>query len=166
MGIALAEAKRAVMVLSSCAVMLLAIPVAAQVLPAALAAGLSRSAPPAFSWVWLIPLVLSVFIFRTRSTDRSMALLAVAAAAGVLYLKITALPAIDAAVSARSLWREVENRKDQVCVGDIHRAWRYGLNYYSVEPLPGCEAQPKPLHVVQDGAGPGRPAPPTLTSPR
>jgi 4-amino-4-deoxy-L-arabinose transferase-like glycosyltransferase len=166
MGIALAEAKRAAMVLSSCAVMLLAIPVAAQVLPAALSVGLSRSAPPAFSWIWLVPLALSIFVFRTRSTDRSMALLAIAAAAGVLYLKITALPAIDTAVSARSLWSEVKNRRDQVCVGDIHRAWRYGLNYYSIDPLPACEAQPKPLQIVQDGAGPARPAPSTVTSPR
>jgi 4-amino-4-deoxy-L-arabinose transferase-like glycosyltransferase len=164
MGIALAETKRAAAALSSCAVMLVAIPVAAQVLPAALAAGLSHSAPPAFSWVWLMPLALSGFVWRTRSTDRSMALLAVAAAAGVLFLKITALPAIDSAVSARSLWKEVENRRDQVCVEDIHRAWRYGLNYYSVEPLPACDAQPKPLHIVQDGAGRGRPAPPTVTS--
>jgi hypothetical protein len=78
----------------------------------------------------------------------------------VLYLKIAAFPAIDRAVSARPLWREIEGRRASVCVGDIGRAWRYGLNYYSVAPLPDCETAPKPLAIMQPESG--RPAPPAL----
>jgi len=161
-GIALAQAKRTAPVLALCAVMLVTIPVAAQVLPAALAAGLSRANPPVFSWVWLVPFALAAVVWRRLSDGRGAALIALAVTAGVLYLKVSAFPAIDQAVSARTLWKEVSSRRDNVCVRDIRRAWRYGLNYYSVTPLPDCDAQPKPLRIVEDEAGPGRPAPPRL----
>jgi hypothetical protein len=39
----------------------------------------------------------------------------------------------------------------------MHRAWRYGLNYYSVEPLPDCETAPRALRIRQQ---PG--VPPTV----
>ena len=84
-----------------------------------------------------------------------MGVLLVAAVAGVVYLKVTTLPVLDRTVSTRDLWRQISSRRDQVCVEQIHRSWRYGLNYYSVEPLPACEAQAKPLHVRQR---PGEPA--------
>ena len=54
-GTALAEAKRAHALLASSAVMLILIPVMVQLLPQALAAGLTHSRPPAFSWLWLVP---------------------------------------------------------------------------------------------------------------
>ena len=57
-----------------------------------------------------------------------------------LFIKVRAYPRIDAAASARPLWRAVAPHRSETCVGDVHRAWRYGLNYYSVEPLPDCES--------------------------
>ena len=163
MGIALEASGRPAAALASCAVMLLAIPVAVQVLPQALAGGLSRVDAPQPAWWWLAPLALSAVVWRMRTAERAMALVVVAAAAGLLYLKVAALPAIDKAVSARSLWRQVAGRRDQVCMGEIHRAWAYGLNYYSVTPLPPCAEQPKPLRITQERTGRGRPAPPALT---
>jgi hypothetical protein len=37
-------------------------------------------------------------------------------------------------------------------MGNVKRDWVYGLNYYSVTPLPDCEQQPRPLQVLP---GPG-----------
>jgi hypothetical protein len=50
------------------------------------------------------------------------------------------------------------------CVGTVNRNLRYGLNYYSVTPLPDCSAGPMPNHIEQNGreapivvkAGPGQ----------
>ena len=47
---------------------------------------------------------------------------------------------IDEAVSARPIWRQIARRRDQVCVEWMHRRYRYGVNYYSVTPLPDCNA--------------------------
>jgi hypothetical protein len=77
-----------------------------------------------------------------------------AVTAGVVVLKLIDLPAIDRAASARPLWREIASERDRVCVGNMHRNWRYGLNYYSVMPLPDCSQSPRPLQVRQT---PGRP---------
>jgi 4-amino-4-deoxy-L-arabinose transferase-like glycosyltransferase len=159
-GIALAETKRAAAALSSCAVMLLAIPVAVQVLPDALAAGLSRAARPAFSWLWLVPLALSAVVWRMRSSGAALAVVAAATFAGVLYLKIAGFPAIESAVSARPLWHRIAPRVQNVCVERMGRSWRYGLNYYSGTPLPDCAAAPRPLAITQPEGG--RPAPPSL----
>ena len=87
-------------------------------------------------------------VWRLRSTARALALIAVTLTAGILYLKIAALPAIDRASSARPLWQEIAGRRGQVCVAEIHRNWRYGLNYYSVTPLPDCATRPLPLHII------------------
>jgi hypothetical protein len=50
-------------------------------------------------------------------------------------------------------------RAGDVCVDEIRRNWRYGLNYYSVTPLPDCEQQPRPLAVRQTGSQPPHVAP-------
>jgi hypothetical protein len=73
----------------------------------------------------------------------------VCATAGVVYLKTAALPDLDRLASARGLWRRVEARADHACVDNIQRNWRYGLNYYSVTPLPDCSAEPRPLEIRQ-----------------
>jgi len=151
-GIALDRTRDARPWLAACALLLVVLPVAAQMLPAALANGLSRAPRPAFHWFWLFPIVLAAAAWRMESAGRrEMAVLLIAggAAAGILYIKQTASPGIEQSVSARPLWRSVAARRDQVCVEDLHRNWRYGLNYYSVKPLPDCSAEPRPLHIQQ-----------------
>jgi hypothetical protein len=81
-------------------------------------------------------------------------LIAAGAAAGTVYLKRVAAPELDRTVSARALWRQVSGRANEVCVGQIERNWRYGLNYYSGTPLPECSLEPRPWWVRQS---PGQP---------
>jgi hypothetical protein len=75
-------------------------------------------------------------------------------AAGVAFVKVSAMPRVDSIASARSLWRTVESKAGSVCIGNIQRDWLYGLNYYSVTPLPSCAAQPKPFQLRQDAGRP------------
>ena len=153
MGIALAEARRARWVLPAAALCLVAIPVALPVLPQALAAGVSHAPLPAFHWTWLLPVALALGIYWLERQARRAAALAVmagAVAAGVTVLKLIDLPAIDRAYSARPLWGQIASQRDSVCIENMHRTWRYGLNYYSVTPLPDCSQAARPLQVIQE----------------
>lgn len=153
MGIALAETPRARWALPAAALCLTAIPATLPMLPQALAAGLSRAPLPAFQWTWFPPVALALGIYwleRRGQRAAALAAMAVAVTVGVVALKLIDLPAIDRAYSARPLWREMGARRDSVCVESMQRSWRYGLNYYSVTPLPDCSQSPRPLHVSQE----------------
>ncbi|HLY19806.1 MAG TPA: glycosyltransferase family 39 protein [Bryobacteraceae bacterium] len=157
MGIAFAEASRARWALPSVALCLIAIPVALPLLPQAMAGGLSRAPLPAFQWTWLLPVALALLIWRVEWPGHRLAALGatgVAVAAGVMALKVIDLPAVDRWYSARPLWRQIVNERDRICIANMHRSWRYGLNYYSVTPLPDCTQAPLPIAVRQE---PGRP---------
>jgi 4-amino-4-deoxy-L-arabinose transferase-like glycosyltransferase len=157
MGIALAETQGARWALPAAALCLVVIPAAIPMLPRALASGLSRAPLPAFQWTWLLPAALALALWWLERQGRrpaALAVMAVAVAAAVVALKLIDLPAIDAAVSARPLWREIAARRDSVCIQTMHRSWRYGLNYYAVTPLPDCSQSARPLQVWQT---PGRP---------
>ena len=156
MGIALAEANRARWVLPAAALCLMAIPVVLPTLPQALAAGSSRASLPSFQWTWLLPVAVALGIYWLERKGRraaALAAMAVAVTAGVVALKLIDLPAIDRAYSARPLWREIAGRRDSVCVESMHRSWRYGLNYYSVMPLPDCSESPRSIQVRQAPGG-------------
>ena len=129
-------------------------PMLAGILPQALAAGITKSHLPYAGWFWIAPVLLCAAAAAIRPSA-ALALVTAAVAAGVVYLKIASLPLIDEAVSARPVWRQIADRKDQVCVGQIHRRDRYGLNYYSVTPLPDCASTDRPLHLEsENGARP------------
>jgi 4-amino-4-deoxy-L-arabinose transferase-like glycosyltransferase len=150
MAVSLDALRDARLVLGACGILLISLLLAAPVLPAALSAGLSRAPRPGFSWTWLLPFAVAAAVWYLEVRNRRPAavlVVAVAATAGFLALKVNCGPEIDRLVSARSLWREVAARRGEVCVGDIHRSWRYGLNYYSVVPLPECAAEPRPWRV-------------------
>jgi hypothetical protein len=55
-----------------------------------------------------------------------------------LYLKAASFPAIDANVSARSLWRKITPIADEICDGGTNRDWIYGLSYYRGATFPPC----------------------------
>ncbi len=157
MGIAFAEASRARWVLPAVALCLIAIPAALPALPDALAAGLSRTALPAFQWTWLLPVALSVAVYWLERVGRratALAIMAMAATCGIVALKLIDLPVIDRTYSARPLWREIAPRSGDVCIQTMHRSWRYGLNYYSLVPLPDCIQSPRPLQVRQPAGSP------------
>jgi hypothetical protein len=57
-----------------------------------------------------------------------------------LYLKAASFPAIDANVSARSLWQKIRPMADEICDGGTNRDWVFGLSYYRGASFPPCEA--------------------------
>jgi len=149
--------RRVPALLALCALLLVSFPMAGSMLPGALLSGLSRTPLPAFHWVWLAPLPVAAAAWMLARRQRrlaAVACVACGAALGVLYLKRDVMPEVDRVASARPLWLRVSAQADRACVETIHRNWRYGLNYYSVVPLPDCPAADRPLHVFQT---PGRP---------
>ncbi len=150
-GLAAMRVRAFGVLLAATALMLLACPLAIELAPLAMASGIRSIVPiplaTAMHATLLLPpafLLAVIVYFLNRSGRRLAAVLLLAAAFTGLVLvgKRLTLPALDYWASARSLWRSLPPAQD-VCVGDIHRAWRYGLNYYSVTPLPDCSAQPR-----------------------
>ncbi len=134
------------------------VPAVVVVLPQALAHGLSRSDIPLPTWTWLVP-VIAVFpawwLERHQQRLTAFLMFGLLAVGGVVFLKSEAIAAIDHNVSARTLWRQIEPIREQVCVEEpLVRHWRYGLNYYSVKPLPDCGEVQLPRRVV---GAPGEP---------
>jgi 4-amino-4-deoxy-L-arabinose transferase-like glycosyltransferase len=155
-AVALDEAADARFWLAACALLLVAFPVAAQVLAAALVSGLTRAPRPAFHWIWLAPVAIAAVAWAWESRGRRLAAvvsIAVGATAGVFYVKQAALPQVERMAAARTLWRQISPRAGEVCIDRIGRDLGLGLNYYSIAPLPECAAQPKALWVVQDNPG-------------
>ena len=143
MGVALAEIRDARWWLAAAAGLLVLLPVIAAVLPQALENGLSRSRVDAGAF-WLgLPLGLAaglVYLLEARGKrPLAVAALAGAVAVSVAVVKARTFPLLDQRVSARSLWREIAPLPGGVCVENLHRNWRYGLNYYSIDPLPPCD---------------------------
>lgn len=157
-GTGLAAARGAAPYLAATTLLMAGVPVAASVLPEALRVGLSRASLPPFPWPWMAAaMVLAAAVCwweRSGRRDLAVALIAIVTAAAGLYLKATTFPALDRTVSARGLWRQIAGSHGAVCVEPIHRSWRYGLNYYSVSPLPDCAVEDLPVHIRQD---PGKP---------
>jgi 4-amino-4-deoxy-L-arabinose transferase len=152
MGIALAEVRQAGSVLIASALCLIAIPIAGRLLPQVLTLGLSRAVWPRFEWYWLLPALAAGAAWFLETTARRAAavtLLGLVVTAGVADLEVRTMPVLDRAASAQPLWREIAARREEVCISEIHRSYRYGLNYYSGTPLPDCREQPRPLCVRQ-----------------
>jgi 4-amino-4-deoxy-L-arabinose transferase-like glycosyltransferase len=145
--------------LAGCALLLAAFPMAVPALPAALAWGLSRAPRPVFEWWWLLPAVVAGAVWALAARGRRLAAVAAIAtgvAAGMLYVKQAAAPRVDEVASARGLWREIAGRAGDVCIARMDRNWVYGLNYYSVTPLPECSEEPRRLRLVQSPGEPPR----------
>ena len=47
------------------------------------------------------------------------------------------------------LWNRIQLQRENVCVETLNRALRYGLNYYSVTPLPDCAVMPRTYRIRQ-----------------
>lgn len=114
-------------------------------LPAALAGGLRDAFPVDLTTAGrvgaAVPFAMiaaGAMVFLSR--ERALGLWFALAFCGWLYVEYAALPWVDRAASARSLWREIPEPKRAHCVGAVRRDWRYGLNYYAIVPLPDCRA--------------------------
>jgi len=139
--------------LACCGILLALVPLAAVVLPETLRSGLRHVSWAGIPWVYCalaIPGAIGAYLLASRRhTAAAVALLAMLTASGWLYIKLAALPAVDQAASARPLWNRVRLQRDDTCVESLNRALRYGLNYYSVTPLPDCVRAPKLRHIRQ-----------------
>jgi len=152
MAVTLGEVRDARLPLLAAALLLVVFPIAAPILPAAVANGLSRAPRPAFQWTWLLPAVAGAAAWMLESRSRRLAAvlsIALGAGAGTIYLKKAATPELDRIASTRILWREIAGSTEEICVDNIRRDLRYSLNYYSGTPLPECSDQPRPLRIRQ-----------------
>jgi 4-amino-4-deoxy-L-arabinose transferase-like glycosyltransferase len=140
----------------ACALVLIATPAIAQMLPDALLSGVT-SAHFAFSRVargWPF-LVAAVGIFwlawlgREVPGKRQQAILAtsLAALSAIAYFKIALLPVLDQRYSVRAFFRENAVHMNDACVKDVRRDWAYGLNYYAGHPLPECAGNERQVTV-------------------
>lgn len=155
MGLAVAEARNPRPLLAVCALLLVAFPIAAQMLPYAVESGITHAPWPAFRIAWLLPPAVGALAWVLDGRGRRVAavfVLAAAAGGGILYLKVAAARQLDLRASARPLWQQIAPQADQTCVDGLGRNILYSLNYYSVTPLPACDAQPRRFRVRQ---GPG-----------
>ncbi len=148
MGIALSERKGLRWALVGSAGLLLLMAPAAAILPRALASGLSRAGVPVFHWIWLAPALLIPLVWREKRRSIAVGVIAAGVTAGVAGVALRTLPDVDRIATIRPLWREVKSRRDQVCVGDLHRSLRYGLNFYSGTPIPDCGDVPNELAIT------------------
>jgi 4-amino-4-deoxy-L-arabinose transferase-like glycosyltransferase len=129
--------------LAGAAVLLIAVPVIAPVLPRALEDGVSsiRPAWPGLYAAAAVAAVVAVILFLR--TEAAVAGMVAAIAVCVVYLGASAYPAMDAAASARGRWLAIRSGPHLYCLESAaDRDLRYGLNYYAVEPLPDCGTQP------------------------
>ncbi len=153
MGASLAESRHVKWLLPCSALLAGLLPVAAVILPEAVAAGLSRASFEQIPWYWCVPAagIAAVAWYWSLKGRNAHAFGAVFvwSVAGIFALKAMALEPLDQRASARGLWRQISAQRQDVCVSGLHRAWRYGLNYYSIDPLPDCREEPKPLEIRQ-----------------
>ncbi|MBI2683264.1 MAG: glycosyltransferase family 39 protein [Acidobacteriales bacterium] len=152
LGRALSEMRDTKWVLGSTAILLVCIPFVAVILPGALAGGLSSVALDGsqYQWLWLAPVVAAAAVWQLARIGKRAAafgLTVAAVAVGILYLERQAIPLIDTLATARPLWRQVEPVRERVCIAELNRSLRYGLNYYSLTPIPDCAAHSTELQI-------------------
>ncbi|HUB79784.1 MAG TPA: glycosyltransferase family 39 protein [Bryobacteraceae bacterium] len=168
LGIALAEVSNPAPWLAVCALLLIAYPVAAPIVPVAVATGLTHAPRPHFQWTWLAPLAVAVLVgaMAVRGKRLAAVLTIVAgSAAGTVAVKSIAAHDLDRIASARAVWRQLSARQDSVCIDWVPRGMEYSLDYYFVPPLPRCDAKsPRPVWLHQlagqtPATGPPKPKP-------
>jgi 4-amino-4-deoxy-L-arabinose transferase-like glycosyltransferase len=152
LGLAVAEVRNAAPWLAACAVLLMAFPIAAPLLPIAVATGLTHAPAPHFQWTWLAPVAVAALVWALDSSGRRLAAvmtIVAGAAAGALLMKNIAVRDLDRIASARTLWMELAPRQETICVDWVPRGMEYSLDYYFVPPLPPCAQRPRPVWLHQ-----------------
>jgi 4-amino-4-deoxy-L-arabinose transferase-like glycosyltransferase len=140
--------------IGACAVLLIAAPAIAALLPDALLAGV-RSAHFSFArlargWPFALAAAGVFWLAWMNKREQTMFAVVVLTIAALGYFKITVLPELDQRYSVREFWRAnaAEIARD-ACVQDVRRDWVYGLNYYAQRSLPPCKGN-EPRITVRD----------------
>ena len=141
--------------LAACALLLGLLPLAAELLPTALADGIRDAWPPeqapvaAFVGVAALA-AATAWLARTGRPGWALALVAAGAVAGLTDLKRRVFPALDAVAGARGVWVQAAPQAEDVCVGDVRRHVKYGLAFYSKNSIPPCTEQTRPFRIEGD----------------
>ncbi len=154
LGVSLAWARKTRLPLFASALLTALSPVIVNLLPEALAVGLSRAGWPKAAWGWAVPFValaiLSLWLeLRTWRTD-ALLIAAIAAIGAIVYIKAKALPVIDRTVSVRPFYRRHANWLEGACLQDVRREAAYGLAFYAGHTFPQCPKEfftPKIMQV-------------------
>jgi len=141
------------------ALMLTLTPVAATVLPEAVASGLSRASAEGIVWPAVAAIALAaagIALAERRAASNAFPvafaatfLLTAACMAGLIA---AAFPGLDRVASARPAWETMRTRPEPSrCLPEtLHRSQRYGLNYYAGRELPTCATAPEEHHDILD----------------
>jgi 4-amino-4-deoxy-L-arabinose transferase-like glycosyltransferase len=152
MGIALARVGKVRWAFAGTVVLLGLLPAIEHILPAALEEGIRRSPWRSAPWWPVLAAAPVAWLASAWVTRGHRLVLSVACGAALVvaatYLKIKVLPLVDEQSTARPLASRVAQAPQQHCVEWMPRALRYGLNYYTVTPLPNCEDDPRPNPIV------------------
>ncbi len=129
--------------------------VAQTILPAALADGITDAwpperLPPAGIAVALIAVVAGAVLAARGRIGWAAAVLAALTTISLAGLKTAVFEPLDRAAGARALWREIEPRAAETCVGEVRRHVEYGLGFYGGDALPRCDEESRPLRVTSD----------------
>jgi 4-amino-4-deoxy-L-arabinose transferase-like glycosyltransferase len=130
-------------------------PLAAAVLPAALADGLVSAWPPE-STTWAASgafVLLAATVGLTAKKGKpAIATLLVAAGAtfGYWNLKSITFNDLDESAGSRFIWSHVQDDADTLCLGDLRRHVEYGLRYYSSNRLRPCRESQMPFVLSGD----------------
>jgi 4-amino-4-deoxy-L-arabinose transferase-like glycosyltransferase len=115
--------------------------------------GIAHGVHAIFHPIWLLPVPVAIITWFLDAHGKRLAAvagIACAATAGIVYLKIE----VGRSGFARELWVATKPHASQTCVRLLERSWRYGLNYYSVTPLPDCPKEERRFEIIQEGARP------------
>lgn len=128
-------------------------PAVAEVLPAALADGLSTAnwrlaLLGALPWMAAGGALMAAVEWRLGRRFAA-ACVAAAAACGVLAVQSRTYPLLNETVSARGRWETVQHSRSEICLESPRRAFRYGMNYYAGAWLPDCRQHPKSIRLSQ-----------------
>ena len=136
---------------------LLAIPLAALLLPRALADGLGKAwASLAFGELLAAgaasaaAVALAALAVARFGGLRALAAVAAAAALLLALLKFETYPAISRLAGAREFYFEHRARMPQLCIGDVRRHTEYGLRYYSADRIPRCAERTARFEITGD----------------
>ncbi|HEX3746143.1 MAG TPA: glycosyltransferase family 39 protein [Bryobacteraceae bacterium] len=163
LGIALAEVRTAAPWLAACALLLIAFPIAAPLVPVAVATGITHAPAPRFQWMWLAPIAIALLVWildRRGSRWAAVLTIVIGATLGTAFLKSSAAPDLDRIASARAVWQELAPRQESVCLDWVPRGMEYSLDYYFVPPLPKCAQHSTPVWLHQRAGQPPAVSPP------
>ncbi len=154
---ALDQARALGRTLAVCFFLLSLAPAIASLLPDALLHGLSRAPLGEAHWEYFAlatPAAAAVYLLD-RSGRRLAAVVSLSACslAALLFVKLSAAPVLGEVVSARGLARRAANNAAQTCVEQLHRSYRYGLDYYLKRQLPPCGAAPTAAYRITQEPG-------------